>query len=111
MRGRKSKELKFKNLQKSHKNNKFKTLKQLQKTMETEELKYMSIFTNKSARPPKKLCDITGLPAKYTCPRTGLYFFDTACYDLICESRMENNDKIKSLRFFGADLNPFKKKY
>lgn len=111
MRGRKSKELKFKNTQKSHRNMKFKTLKQLQKTIESEELKYMSIFNNKSTKPQKKLCDITSLPAKYTCPRTGLFFYDSACYDLICETKMENADKIKSLRFFGVDLNPFKKKY
>ncbi|KCZ76757.1 hypothetical protein H311_02238, partial [Anncaliia algerae PRA109] len=102
---------KFKNLKKSNINQKFKTLKQLQKTFETEEVKYMALFTNRSLRPAKKLCDITGLPAKYTCPRTGLFYYDTACYNLICESKIDNIDRIKSLKCFGLSLNPFKKRY
>mmetsp|Transcript_9713 Transcript_9713/g.18524 ORF Transcript_9713/g.18524 Transcript_9713/m.18524 type:complete len:141 (-) Transcript_9713:112-534(-) len=35
---------------------------------------YANIQNGLSLAPPKKYCDITGLPAKYTCPRTKLFY-------------------------------------
>ena len=104
---------KFKNREKSaaNKNIKFKTLKQLLRTISTSEPKYFSTYNMVSLRRKKKLCDLTGLPANYTCPRTGLHFYDLSVYDEISEMRHEAIDRIKSIRNYGAELNVFKNKY
>ena len=42
-----------------------------------------SIAAAPSLKPKKKYCDITGLPAKYTDPKTGLYYFNAEVYKII----------------------------
>ncbi|KAI6826566.1 hypothetical protein KC340_g10150 [Hortaea werneckii] len=44
---------------------------------------YTSIAAAPSLKPKKKYCDITGLPAKYTDPKTGLYYFNAEVYKII----------------------------
>ena len=36
-----------------------------------------------SLKPIKKYCDITGLPAKYTEPKSGLHYYDSSVYQYI----------------------------
>ncbi|KAN0082924.1 hypothetical protein V8E55_008719 [Tylopilus felleus] len=44
---------------------------------------YTSIEAPPSLLPPRHYCDITGLEAPYTDPRTGLRYHDKSVYDLI----------------------------
>lgn len=44
---------------------------------------YTSIQAPPSLRPKKKYCDITGLPAKYTDPKTGLQYYNAEIYRVI----------------------------
>lgn len=90
---------------------KFRTFKQLHKVIISEEPKYLFTYNAVSVRRRKRLCDLTGLPAKYTCPRTGLYFYDLSVYEEISKMRHEVVDKIKHLRDYGKELNVFRNKY
>ena len=44
---------------------------------------YTSIAAAPSLKPKKKYCDITGLPAKYKDPKTGLYYYNAEIYAVI----------------------------
>ena len=44
---------------------------------------YTSIAAAPSLKPKKKYCDVTGLPAKYTDPKTGLYYYNAEVYNVI----------------------------
>ncbi|GAB7364551.1 hypothetical protein MBLNU230_g5358t1 [Neophaeotheca triangularis] len=44
---------------------------------------YTSIAAAPSLKPKKKYCDITGLPAKYKDPKTGLYYCNAEVYAVI----------------------------
>jgi len=44
---------------------------------------YTSIAAAPSLKPKKKYCDITGLPAKYTDPKTGLFYFNAEVYQVV----------------------------
>lgn len=44
---------------------------------------YTSIQAAPSLKPKKKYCDITGLPAKYTDPKTGLFYFNAEVYKVV----------------------------
>ena len=44
---------------------------------------YTSIAAAPSLKPKKKYCDITGLPAKYKDPKTGLYYFNAEVYAVV----------------------------
>lgn len=44
---------------------------------------YTSIAAAPSLKPKKKYCDITGLPAKYRDPKTGLYYFNADIYGVV----------------------------
>ena len=109
----KKKSLKFKDSSKSliNKKVKFRTLKQLLRTIEKDEPKYFSSQNVVSVRPRKKLCDLTSLPARYTCPKTGLYFYDLSVYEEIGNLRHEMVKRIKELRNYGQELDIFRKKY
>lgn len=44
---------------------------------------YESVGAAPSVFPPKKYCDITGLQANYTCPRTGVRYCTKEIYQMI----------------------------
>nr|XP_023900335.1 chromatin-remodeling complex subunit IES6-like [Quercus suber]POE50690.1 chromatin-remodeling complex subunit ies6 [Quercus suber] len=44
---------------------------------------YTSIAAAPSLKPKKKYCDITGLPAKYTDPKTGLFYHNAEIYKIV----------------------------
>nr|POF04203.1 chromatin-remodeling complex subunit ies6 [Quercus suber] len=44
---------------------------------------YTSIAAAPSLKPKKKYCDITGLPAKYTDPKTGLFYHNAEVYKVV----------------------------
>ena len=106
--------IKFKSSEKSsiNKNLKFRTIKQSIKSILNEDPKFVSRYSYpKNTSDKQFLCDLTGMPAEYTCSRTGLHFFDSSCYDEIANLRPEIVSKLKEIREFGNELNPFKGKY
>ena len=44
---------------------------------------YTSIAAAPSLKPKKKYCDITGLPAKYRDPKSGLYYYNSEIYAIV----------------------------
>ncbi|KAM3421789.1 hypothetical protein BST61_g2168 [Cercospora zeina] len=46
-------------------------------------LTYTSIAAAPSLKPKKKYCDITGLPAKYKDPKSGLYYYNAEIYAVV----------------------------
>jgi INO80 complex subunit C len=44
---------------------------------------YTSIAAAPSLKPKNKYCDITGLPAKYKDPKTGLYYYNAEVYAVV----------------------------
>ncbi|CAK3826993.1 Chromatin-remodeling complex subunit IES6 [Lecanosticta acicola] len=44
---------------------------------------YTSISAAPSLKPKKKYCDITGLPAKYKDPKSGLYYYNAEIYVVV----------------------------
>lgn len=51
-----------------------------------------------------KVCDITSLPAKYECPRSGLCFYDVSTYEYIM-----NMDASERERYY--EINRYKREY
>lgn len=44
---------------------------------------YTSIAAAPSLKPKKKYCDITGLPAQYKDPKTGLHYYNAEIYQIV----------------------------
>ena len=54
-----------------------------------------------SLRPRKHLCDFTGLPTVYTCPRTQLRFFDVSVYKYMISLPSEICEKYYANKMYG----------
>lgn len=81
----------------------YKGIKSLIRKVQTEEPHILE--TNLSKRPSKKICDITGLPAEYTCPKTGLNYFNMDVYEYIRSLPAENVQTYLDLKNIGKKLN------
>ena len=53
---------------------------------------HVTVRSTPSALPPKKYCDVTGLPAKYTDPKTRLHYYSATEYQQI---KQRHTDTIK----------------
>jgi INO80 complex subunit C len=62
---------------------------------------YTSIAAAPSLKPKKKYCDITGLPAKYKDPKTGLQYYNAEIYAVI--SRLNTTQVQEYLAARGAN--------
>lgn len=80
-----------------------KTLRGLYKSMHREQHPYLGIMRI-SVKPPRKLCDITGLPAPYTCPRTSLRFFNLSVYKYLRSLSSEQHDMFYQIKTYGSTL-------
>ena len=87
---------------------KTKTLKQMHKALLAADHPYLGL-ARLSVRPQKKLCDLTGLPAPYTCPRTSLRFFNLSVFKYIRAMSSDRNEKYYEIKTYGADLLNYKK--
>lgn len=103
----------FKNEKNSriNKNFKYKGIKYHHKQLQQDKSLYLENANKLSIRCAKRLCDITGLPAKYKCPRTGLYYHDLLVYDFIRNMKMETVKNYINLRFFGKNIYSFQKDF
>lgn len=86
-----------------NKNIKFKTLKQIIPELVAADHPYIRLSTRISLKPPKKLCDLTGLPAPYTCPKSKLYYFDATVYKAMDDLSSDAIQKLFQLREFGKN--------
>lgn len=59
---------------------------------------YMNVQAPPPIHPPKKYCDLTGLPAKYTDPRTGLRYASHENFKVIQDLPVETVQEILALR-------------
>lgn len=53
---------------------------------------HVTIRSGPSSLPPRKYCDVTGLPSKYTDPKTRLHYYSAAEYQQI---KQRHTDTIK----------------
>lgn len=80
-----------------------KTLKSMYKTMVAQEHPYLAL-ARLSVMPPKKLCDFTGLPAPYTCPRTSLRYFNLSVYKYLRSLSFEHSEIYYGIKTYGKSL-------
>jgi INO80 complex subunit C len=88
---------------------KFKSLKQMLPQLIETDHKYVQISSRISLQPRRKLCDLTGLPAPYTCPTTHLFYYDLSVYRKIGDLSSDRIQRLFQLRDFGQALLPNKK--
>ena len=62
---------------------------------------YVSVRAPASVWPATKYCDLTGLPTKFTDPKTKLHFVDSAAFQRIRQLNQDALNKILAKR--GAD--------
>ncbi|EIJ89550.1 INO80 complex subunit C [Nematocida parisii] len=87
-----------------------KTLKQLHARISSESPLYIALFNRVSVKPQLQLCDITGLHAKYVCPKTGLQYSSCQVYERLREMPTENAQILGSIRQMGKELSTLTKK-
>jgi INO80 complex subunit C len=92
-----------------NKNIKFKSLKQMLPQLIEADHKYIQISSRISLQPRRKLCDLTGLPALYTCPATHLFYYDLSVYRRIVDLSSDRVQRLFQLREFGQAYLPNKK--
>lgn len=103
----------FKNEEMSriNKNIKYKGVKYNFKLLQAENAKYVENANKMSIKPEYKLCDITGLPGDYKCPRTGLYYYDLDVYEQIKDMKIEVAHSYIAMRNIGKNIYSFQKDY
>lgn len=80
---------------------KMRSMRQLYKALHAERHPYFALVRF-SAKAPRRLCDFTGLPAPYTCPRTDLRFCDLSVFRYMRSLPVEQTTQYFELRAFGA---------
>lgn len=87
---------------------KFKSLKQMYKSLRSTYHPYLAL-TRISVRPRKKLCDFTGLPTVYTCPKTFLRFYDLSVYKYMVSLPSEISESFYENKMYGSSILSYKK--
>lgn len=103
----------FKNENKSriNKNIKYRGVKYNYKSLQADNSKYIENANKMSIKPDVRLCDITGLPGNYKCPRTGLYYYNLDVYEQIKDLKIEVAQSYIALRNIGKNIYSFQKDY
>lgn len=94
---------KYKTSSRIDQSSKNKTLKQMYKALSAEYHPYLTL-SRISVRPHKKLCDLTGLPGIYTCPRTLLRYYNISAYKYLQELTSERSEKFFEIRNYASKL-------
>lgn len=94
---------KYKLLARGSVQTKNRSLKQMYKTMVAQQHSYVTL-PRISVRPRKKLCDLTGLPAPYTCPRTLLRFFNLSVFKYLRSLSSEHSEKYYDIKTYGKNM-------
>ena len=85
-----------------------KSLKQLHKSLSAQEHPYVSLVRI-STKPPRKLCDLTGLPGPYTCPRTQLRYHNLSVFKYLQELSSEHIEKFFEIKNYASKIYNFRK--
>lgn len=88
----------------ANQNRRFKTLRQMASKLAQQGHRYIQLSSRVSVQPGRKLCDLTGLPAPYTCPNTRLFYYDSSVYKRISELSSDCVSRLFQLREFGRSL-------
>ncbi|EPR79567.1 YL1 nuclear domain protein [Spraguea lophii 42_110] len=88
---------------------KYKGIKQNLKKITEEDPNFYSLMNRISIYPPAKVCDITALPAKYTCPRTNLNYYNLEVFRAIRDMSPEQIASFQKFKNIGRKLDPFTK--
>lgn len=88
---------------------KYKSLKQMYKFLLSIDHPYLNL-ARISIKPRKKLCDFTGLPTVYTCPRTFLQFYDLSVYKFMIALPSEISENYYKNKMYGMNLINYKKR-
>lgn len=83
---------------------KYKSLKQMHKSLTNSFHPYLNL-ARISIKPRKKLCDFTGLPCDYTCPRTSLRFFDISVYKYMGDLTPELSERFYYNKMYASSMN------
>lgn len=95
--------LKYKLSTKLDSQTKFKSLKQMYKSLCNIYHPYLAL-TRISIKPRRKLCDFTGLPTVYTCPKTFLRFYDLSVYKYMISLPSEISEGFYENKMYGSRL-------
>jgi len=82
---------------------KYKSLKQMYKALSTSYHPYLTL-TRISVKPRKKLCDFTGLPTHYMCPRTFLRYYDLSVYKYMISLPSEISENFYDNKMYGMNM-------
>lgn len=85
-----------------------KSLKQMYKSLVARDHPYLSL-PRISVKPPKKLCDLTGLPAPYKCPRTALRFYNLSVFKYLRSLSSERSEKYYEMKTYGQNLTNYRR--
>lgn len=94
-----------------NKNIKYKGIKYNFKALQAENSKYIENANKMSIKPNINLCDITGLPCNYKCPRTGIYYYNLDVYEQIKDVKIEAAQNYVNMRNIGKCIYSFQKDY
>jgi len=84
-------------------NVRYKSFKQLYNQLVSTNHPYLSL-TRVPLCIHNKLCDVTGLPAQYTCPRTKLRYYDSSVYQFLHSIGSESTERYYKMRSLGASF-------
>lgn len=61
-------------------------------------ISYFAIYARKDGQAVRKYCDLTGLPAKYCCPKTGILYCSSSLYPAIKALSVEQVQYLLKMR-------------
>jgi YL1 nuclear protein C-terminal domain len=89
---------------------KYKTLRQAYSQLLVESPQFVSLFTRVGVEPQISLCDLTGLQARYVCPRTHLLYHGPEVYTKIRDMSMDTALAHAKIRALGKEFDPFSRR-
>ncbi len=83
--------------------NKSKSFKHLYKQLVMQDHPYLALLRI-SVKPPMKICDFTGLPAQYRCPKTSLRFHNLSVFKYLRSLTSEHIEKYYEIKTYGSRI-------
>ncbi|KAI5170477.1 INO80 complex subunit C [Pancytospora epiphaga] len=83
--------------------NKYKSLKHIQKNPSFQNHPYFGL-SRISVKPLRKLCDFTGLPTHYTCPRTSLRYYNVSVYKYLESLNPEHVESYYRIKTYSKSI-------
>ncbi|EJW02850.1 hypothetical protein EDEG_02763 [Edhazardia aedis USNM 41457] len=99
----------YKDLSKTriNQNIKYKGLKYNLKQLKADHSQYIKNAFTVGKQSFKAVCDITGLPARYKCSKTGIFCHDLSVYEFVREMKSEDFKRYLAQRNIGKNIYAF----